>query len=128
MAELATRRAEVQVADHWRGRAEALREIVEQRFWMPEAGLYGIAVDGKGELCRVRASNAGHLLFTGLAAPERAARVAEQLASRAFNSGWGIRTLPTAEARFNPMSYHNGSVWPHDTSLCAAGMARYGDR
>jgi len=95
---------------------------------MADAGLYGIAVDGRGELCRVRASNAGHLLFTGLAAPERAARVAEQLTAPAFNSGWGIRTLAKGEVRFNPMSYHNGSVWPHDTALCAAGMARYGDR
>jgi glycogen debranching enzyme len=128
MAELAARRGEVETAEHWRGRAEALREIVERRFWMADTGLYGIALDGNGELCRVRASNAGHLLFTGLAAPERAVRVAEQLASPAFNSGWGIRTLAKGEARFNPMSYHNGSVWPHDTALCAAGMARYGDR
>ena len=128
MANLAARRGEVDAADRWQARAEALRETVERRFWMDEAGLYGIAIDGRGELCRVRASNGGHLLFTGLAAPERAARVLEQLASPAFNSGWGIRTLAKGEPRFNPMSYHNGSIWPHDTALCAAGMARYGER
>jgi glycogen debranching enzyme len=128
MAELASRRGESEAAGHWRRRAELVREAVEQRFWMDEAGFYGIAVDGHGALCRVRASNAGHLLFTGLAAPERAARVVAQLASPAFNSGSGIRTLAVGEARYNPMSYHNGSVWPHDTALCAAGMARYGDR
>jgi len=128
MAGLAARLGKAEDAERWRDRAGWLRETVERRFWMEEAGLYGIAIDGAGELCRVRASNAGHLLFTGLAAPERAARVTEALASPAFNSGWGIRTLAKGEPRFNPMSYHDGSVWPHDTALAAAGMARYGER
>jgi glycogen debranching enzyme len=128
MADLATRRGEVDAAEHWLGQAESVRESVERRFWMEDAGMYGIAIDGHGELCRVRASNAGHVLFVGLAAPERAARVTEALASPAFDSGWGIRTLASGEPRFNPMSYHDGSVWPHDTALCAAGMARYGER
>lgn len=128
MADLASRRGDRAAASHWRHRAEAVREAVEQRFWMEEAGFYGIAIDGRGALCRVRASNAGHLLFTALAAPERAGRVAAQLAAPAFDSGAGIRTLAVGEPRYNPMSYHDGSVWPHDTALCAAGMARYGDR
>lgn len=128
MADLAVRRGETRPADYWRGRAEALRQAVETRFWMEEADFYGIALDGAGELCRVPASNAGQLLFTGLPSPERAQRVIAQLMQARFDSGWGMRTLPTGAARFNPMSYHDGSVWPHDTSLCAAGMGRYGDR
>ena len=74
------------------------------------------------------ASNSGQLLYTGLPSPERARAVIDNLLTAPFNSGWGIRTLAEGEARYNPMSYHNGSVWPHDTALCAAGMARYGER
>jgi glycogen debranching enzyme len=70
----------------------------------------------------------GHLLFSGLPTPERAARVIETLLHPDFASGWGLRTLAIGEARYNPMSYHNGSIWPHDTAMCAAGMARYGER
>ncbi|SDV49317.1 amylo-alpha-1,6-glucosidase [Chitinasiproducens palmae] len=109
-------------------RAATLRERIETMFWMPEAGFYGIAVDGQGALCRVRASNAGHLLAFGLPDATRGAAVATVLTSPAFDSGWGIRTLAAGEPRFNPMSYHNGSVWPHDTALCARGLARYGDK
>jgi len=112
----------------WEDRAEHVRIQVETRFWIEEMGTYGIAVDGAGELCRVRASNPGHLLFVGLPTPERARKVTAQLLSAPFDSGWGIRTLATGEARFNPMSYHNGSVWPHDTALCTMGLARYGER
>jgi len=111
-----------------RQRAKALRSAVEKRFWLPDVGFYAIAIDGTGLPCRVRASNPGHLLYTGLPTPPRAARVVEQLLSASFNNGWGLRTLASDQARFNPMSYHNGSVWPHDTALCAAGMAAYGHR
>jgi glycogen debranching enzyme len=128
MADLARRRGESEVARHWQERSDRLRERVEQRFWMPERNFYGIAIDGDGELCRVRASNPGHLLFVGLPSPERAAMTAAQLLGPAFSTGWGMRTLAEGEARYNPMSYHNGSVWPHDTALCAAGIARSGDR
>ncbi|WP_424140535.1 glycogen debranching N-terminal domain-containing protein [Roseomonas chloroacetimidivorans] len=128
MADLAQRLGKMQAAQDWSRRADELRSAVEQRFWMEPEGFYGLALDGRGELCRVLASNAGHLLFTGLPAPERAARVAARLMSGRFNSGWGIRTLASGQARFNPMSYHNGSVWPHDTAFCAAGLARYGAR
>jgi glycogen debranching enzyme len=85
-------------------------------------------VDGDGELCRVAASNPGHLLFAKLVAPQRARRVAERLLTREFASGWGVRTLGLGEARFNPMSYHNGSVWPHDTAMAVLGMSHYGER
>jgi glycogen debranching enzyme len=101
---------------------------VEQKFWMEDKGFYAIAVDGGGELCKVRTSNPGHLLFAKLAAPQRARKVAHQLFSPSFAPGWGVRTLALGETRFNPMSYHNGSVWPHDTALCALGMSHYGER
>jgi glycogen debranching enzyme len=128
MAELASRRGEGGRAAQWRERAERMREAVERRFWMEEEGFYGVAIDGHGELCRVRASNAGHLLFTGLPSADRAERVSQALLSSAFDCGWGLRTLAPYQPRFNPMSYHNGSVWPHDTALCTAGLAGYGER
>jgi glycogen debranching enzyme len=128
MARFAEARGDKAAAEAWAFRAEKIREVVERLFWMEDQGFYGIALDGAGELCRVRASNPGHLLFTGLPSPERAARVAETLLSPAFASGWGVRTLATGQARYNPMSYHNGSVWPHDTALCAMGLSRYGER
>lgn len=127
MAELGERRAP-DAAERWGHRAEELRTVVEKMFWMEDAGYYGMALDGAGELCAVRTSNAGHLLFVGLPSPERAASVTEQLMSPAFFSGWGIRTVARGESRFNPISYHNGSVWPHDSALCAFGMARQGVR
>lgn len=112
----------------WAARAEALRALVEDRYWMEDEGFYAIALDGDGEQCRAVASNAGHLLFMGLPSHERARRVTRRMLTAEFRSGWGLRTLAKGQARFNPMSYHNGSVWPHDTALAAAGMARYGER
>lgn len=112
----------------WANRAEALRALVEDRYWMEDEGFYAIALDGDGEQCRAVASNAGHLLFTGLPSHERARQVTRRMLTAEFRSGWGLRTLAKGQARFNPMSYHNGSVWPHDTALAAAGMARYGER
>jgi len=116
------------MAPEWKARAEATRALVEDRFWMEEAQFYAVALDGDGEPCRALASNAGHLLFTGLPSRDRARAVSRRLLSAEFRSGWGIRTLATGQPRFNPMSYHDGSVWPHDTALAAAGMARYGER
>lgn len=128
MAKLTSYRGDRNSARHWRTRADTIRAAVERRFWMEESGFYALALDGAGQPCRVRTSNAGHLLFAGLPMPERASRVIQQLLSSSFDSGWGIRTLAIDEVRYNPMSYHNGSVWPHDTAICAAGMARYGER
>ena len=128
MAWLAKRRGEFDRAREWERQAKALRLAVERRFWLSDLGFYAIAIDGSGQPCRVRTSNPGHLLYSGLPSPQRAARVAEQLLSAAFDNGWGLRTLAQDQVRFNPMSYHNGSVWPHDTALCAAGMASYGHR
>ena len=128
MAELAALRGDRERSADWNARAERLRTAIEDRFWIPAMNFYAIAIDGDGEPCRVHASNAGHLLFCGVPSEQRAAAVAAELLSTRFASGWGIRTLAEGEARYNPMSYHNGSIWPHDTSLCAAGIARYGGR
>jgi glycogen debranching enzyme len=106
--------------------ADHLAERFEEAFWCEEIGLYVIALDGKKRPCRVRASNAGHLLWTGIARPDRARRVADAMTSPDFFSGWGIRTIARGEPRYNPMSYHNGSIWPHDNSLIAFGLSRYG--
>jgi glycogen debranching enzyme len=106
--------------------AEQLREKFEAAFWCEELGTYALALDGDKAPCRVRTSNAGQLLFCGMPRPERAARVVQSLFSREFFSGWGVRTVSAREKRFNPTSYHNGSVWPHDNALIGLGLAHYG--
>lgn len=107
-------------------RAERLRAAVEEAFWCEELGTYAMALDGRKRPLAVRSSNAGHLLFSGLPDPERARRCADVLMGAAMYSGWGIRTVGSGEARYNPMSYHNGSVWPHDNAMVALGLSRYG--
>jgi glycogen debranching enzyme len=106
--------------------ADSLRHRFEEIFWCEELSTYALALDGSKRPCRVRTSNAAQVLFTGIAAPERAARMAELLCTSEFLTGWGIRTVSEREQRFNPTSYHNGSIWPHDNSLIALGLARYG--
>jgi glycogen debranching enzyme len=106
--------------------ADLLQERFEAAFWCDELSTYAIALDGRKEPCRVRSSNAGHALFAGIAAPERARRVAAGLLDQDFFAGWGIRTVAAAQPRYNPMSYHNGSIWPHDNALIALGFDRYG--
>jgi glycogen debranching enzyme len=106
--------------------AATLRRQFEEQFWCEEIGTYVLALDGEKRPCKVRSSNAGHALFAGIASPERAARTAQTLLSVDGFSGWGIRTLARGEKRYNPMSYHNGSVWPHDNAMIIAGFARYG--
>jgi glycogen debranching enzyme len=106
--------------------AVSLRRQFEDKFWCEELSIYALALDGAKRPCRVVSSNAGQALLTGIASAERAKRVAETLLSPAVFSGWGIRTVAMSAARYNPMSYHNGSVWPHDNGLIAMGMARYG--
>ncbi|CDY79822.1 Glycogen debranching enzyme [Caballeronia glathei] len=128
MAHFARQRGATQDALEFDTRAEHIRERVEAMYWIPESDFYGIALDGHGELCRVLASNVGHLLAFELVERQRGEAVARQLESTLFHTGWGVRTLAAGQPRFNPMSYHNGSVWPHDTAMCARGLARYGDR
>ena len=106
--------------------ATALAERVEQDFWCEDLGIYALALDGAKRPCKVRSSNAGQLLFSGMIREDRARRVAADLMRPHFFSGWGIRTVAIGEVRYNPMSYHNGSVWPHDNALIALGLARYG--
>jgi glycogen debranching enzyme len=108
--------------------AETLKTNFEEQFWCEDFGIYALALDGRKRPCRVRASNSGHCLYTGIASPERGRRVAETLMSADFFTGWGIRTVASTESRYNPLSYHNGSVWPHDNSIIANGMAKYGCR
>ena len=100
----------------------------EEAFWCEHLSSFALALDGHKKPCRVRASNAGHCLFTEIASPEKAQGVARTLVGRDFYTGWGIRTVGSGEARYNPLSYHNGSVWPHDNALIASGMAKYGLR
>jgi len=107
-------------------KAGALRDRFDKAFWHEAIGTYALALDGHKNPCAVRSSNAGHALFTGIAFPQRAASVARTLMAPESFSGWGIRTLATSEVRYNPMSYHNGSIWPHDNAMIAAGFARYG--
>lgn len=109
-------------------RAAQLRQRFDEAFFDEELGTYVIALDGSKRPCRVLSSNAGHALYTGIALPERAPAVAAALMGSASFSGWGVRTLASSESRYNPMSYHNGSVWPHDNALIAAGLVRYGLR
>jgi glycogen debranching enzyme len=106
--------------------AEALKQRFEQSFWCEEIGTYALALDGAKKPCSVRTSNAGHCLYAGISSPERAAIVARTLLADDSFSGWGIRTLSSREIRYNAMSYHNGSVWPHDNAIIASGLARYG--
>ncbi|MEP6966673.1 MAG: glycogen debranching N-terminal domain-containing protein [Pseudomonadota bacterium] len=127
MAAMATRLGE-SGAEGWLARAETMRAAVEARFWLEDRGYYAVAIDGAGEVCGPQTSNPGHLLFVGLPSADRAAKVIKRLLSARFDSGWGIRTVATGMARYNPMSYHNGSIWPHDTAIAVFGMARYGER
>jgi glycogen debranching enzyme len=106
--------------------AETLRERFEEAFWCEDLSTYALALDANKRPCRVKTSNAGQCLFTGIVSPERARRVANTLLSPESFSGWGVRTVATTEVRYNPMAYHNGCVWPHDNALIAVGMARYG--
>jgi glycogen debranching enzyme len=126
--QIAAARGDQTSADSYADKADVLRGRFDAAFFDDRLGTYVIALDGTKKPCRVRTSNAGHALFTGIALPERAARVVETLMSSSFFTGWGIRTLASSEPRFNPMSYHNGSIWPHDNSLIASGFARYGYR
>ena len=115
-------------AEAYAARARDMRTVFDAAFFDPALGTYVLALDGDKAPCRVRTSNAGHALFAGIALPERAEAVAATLMTSSSFSGWGVRTLAAGEARFNPMSYHNGSVWPHDNAVVALGLARYGFR
>lgn len=109
-----------------RAQAAALQIAIERSFWLEDLGTYALALDGEKKPCRVRSSNPGHALYCGAIRAGHARQVADSLLGPALFSGWGVRTLAETERRYNPMSYHNGSVWPHDNALVAAGLGRYG--
>jgi glycogen debranching enzyme len=113
-------------ADAYAARASMLQAQFEKTFWCEDLGTYALALDGAKRPCAVRTSNPGHCLFTGIASRPRAQRVLRTLMDPSSFSGWGVRTLAAGQARYNPMSYHNGSVWPHDNAMIASGFARYG--
>ncbi|WP_263262227.1 amylo-alpha-1,6-glucosidase [Pseudomonas sp. RIT-PI-S] len=126
LAFMAEGRGDPIAAVGWTQQAQRMQQAVEKHFWLEDEHFYAMALDGENKPCRVRGSNVGHLLASGLPAPERGRLVAPQLLGSALHNGWGVRTLAREAARFNPMSYHNGSVWPHDVAMCALGIGRYG--
>jgi glycogen debranching enzyme len=117
---------EAEIADTWEQQACELRKRFESQFWNDKLRSYALALDGNKKQCLVRTSNAGHALLCKIASPERAAITAETLLSERMFSGWGVRTVASGESRYNPMSYHNGSIWPHDNALVALGLSLYG--
>jgi glycogen debranching enzyme len=125
-AALAEGDGETATAAHWRNRASRLKAAFNLAFWMPDSGAFALALDGAKRQVDAIASNMAHCLWTGIVDDDKAAAVAAHLVSPAMSSGFGVRTLSTDMTAFNPMSYHNGSVWPHDTAIAVAGLARYG--
>jgi glycogen debranching enzyme len=114
-------------AERRRAAADAMVRRIDDAFWMPQAQTYAMGLDRHGRHIDAVTSNPGHLLWSGAVTPDRAAAVATRLLAPDMFSGWGVRTMSTEMAAYNPISYHNGSVWPHDNSLIAAGLARYGE-
>jgi glycogen debranching enzyme len=114
------------LAERLEREADELRARFDESFWVGGRDFYALALDGEKRPVDSRASNMGHLLWSGIVPPERVAAVVDQLLSEELWTGWGIRTMASDAAAFNPISYHNGTVWPHDTALAAWGLARHG--
>jgi glycogen debranching enzyme len=125
-ADLAERAGDVGLASAYRDRAGRLKAAFNRDFWVESAGWFAVGLDADKAPIDALASNMGHALWTGIVDAERAPLVAAKLVGRELFSGWGVRTLGTTMGAYNPISYHNGSVWPHDTALCMAGLMRYG--
>jgi glycogen debranching enzyme len=119
---------DVALSDRLLERAARLKDSFHEAFWNEERGIYVLALDGRKQQVDSATSNMGHLLWSGIAQPECAGAVAERLMSPQMFTGWGIRTMSSEDAGFNPIEYHNGTVWPHDTALVAEGLRRYGMR
>lgn len=113
-------------AEVWESRADRLKTLFHEKFWLPGLNTYAMALDGEKRPLEVLSSNPGHLLWSGIVPQEVAPALVRTLFSEPLWSGWGLRTLGADEVRYNPLSYHNGSVWPHDTALFAGGLMRYG--
>ena len=125
-AELAAHRGDVETASYWSERASSLKRRFNEDFWLPERGWFAVGLDAEKRPIDALASNMGHALWAGAVDADKAPYVAERLVSPELFSGYGIRTLATTMGAYNPASYHNGSVWPHDTALCVGGLVRYG--
>jgi glycogen debranching enzyme len=125
-AQLAKHGGDEPGAAYWRKKAKQLKRDFNDRFWLPDRGWYAVGLDATKRPIDSLTSNIGHCLWTGIADKDKASSVARQLMSAEMFSGWGIRTLASSMGAYNPMSYHNGSVWPHDNAICAAGLMRYG--
>lgn len=115
-----------ELASRWRKEAKQLKELFNEKFWDDQLECFVIGLDGKKRPCRVKTSNAGHVLFTGIASRGKALKVAKAMLAPDMFSGWGVRTVSSEAKNYNPMSYHNGSVWPHDVALIALGFSKYG--
>jgi glycogen debranching enzyme len=125
-AHLARERQDDEAAERWAQRAANLKHAFNERFWLPDRGWYALGLDRDKRPIDALASNMGHCLWTGIVDEDKAHEVAARLLSADMFTGWGIRTLARSMVRYNPVSYHNGSVWPHDSAIVAAGLARYG--
>lgn len=125
-ANLARILGEKKLAESWASEAKELKDKFNDVFWDKNLECYILALDGNKKACRVKSSNAGQVLFTGIADPGKARKLVKTLMKPDMYSGWGIRTLSSEEAKYNPMSYHNGTIWPHDVALIAYGMSKYG--
>jgi glycogen debranching enzyme len=125
-AQLAKHAGDERGATAWRKKAKHLKRLFNEQFWLPDRGWYAVGLDANKQQIDALTSNMGHCLWTGIVDKDKAASVARHLMSAEMFSGWGIRTLATSMGAYNPMSYHNGSVWPHDNALCATGLMRYG--
>lgn len=126
MAWIAKELGNEKAAEQLSRQAQQLKVKFHDKFWCDKIGGYALALDGNKQPCCVRSSNAGHCLFTGIASEQAAVKITHSLMDEASFSGWGIRTIATGQLRYNPMSYHNGCIWPHDNALIAYGMSRYG--
>src|SRR2546430_6942777 len=126
MSYLATRLGQVDAAAAWDRRAEHLRSLFVERFWWHEEDTFYLALDGDKRPCKVVSSNPGHCLWSGIVPEDRANALVDRMMRNDMYTEWGIRTLSSSAVRYNPMSYHNGSVWPHDTAMVGAGFSRYG--
>jgi glycogen debranching enzyme len=125
-AHFAVEAGDRELAERLRARAADLKARFNRDFWLEDRGWFAMGLDRDKRPIDALVSNMGHCLWTGIVDDEKAPLVAERLLSDELFSGWGIRTLATSMTRYNPISYHNGSVWPHDNALCAAGLVRYG--
>lgn len=126
-ADLAAARGDGATAARWAAHADHLRDRFDEAFWCDDLGTYAMALDGRKQPCRIRSSAPAHCLLAGIVPERRVERLSATLMDESSFAGWGIRTVAAGQARYNPMSYHNGSIWPHDNALAAVGLARAGD-